>query len=73
MRNDVKYCMSSYLQYRTIVDQDCRFAEHISPYFYKDNTTSIKKYNSKIKLYRNKKTFYHYIFKYRKNRYYRRL
>lgn len=41
MRNDVKYCMSSYLQYRTIVDQDCRFAEHISPYFYKDNKERI--------------------------------
>ncbi len=41
MKTDVRYCMSSYLQYRTVVDQQCRFSDTIVPWYYqgtKDRT-----------------------------------
>ncbi len=34
MKTDLRYCMSSYLQYRTVVDKECRFADHITPWYF---------------------------------------
>ena len=34
MQTDLNYCMSSYLMYRTVVDQDRRFFDSVDPYFY---------------------------------------
>ena len=36
MTEDIKYCMNSYLKYRTIVDHNVCFAETIVPYFYEE-------------------------------------
>lgn len=34
MKTDLRYCMNSYLQYRSVADQECRFADHINPWYY---------------------------------------
>ncbi len=34
MKTDLQFCMSSYLQYRTIVDKNCRFSDHTNPWYY---------------------------------------
>lgn len=39
MRIDPVYCMNSYLMYRTIADQQCRFSESLAPWFW-DNEPS---------------------------------
>ena len=36
MTADKKYCMNSYLKYRTIVDHNMTFAESITPYFFEE-------------------------------------
>lgn len=34
MRTDSNFCMNSYLMYRAIVDENCRFSDRITPWFY---------------------------------------
>lgn len=34
MRTDTNFCMNSYLMYRAIVDEDCRFSDSLEPRFY---------------------------------------
>ena len=42
MRSDVKYCMCSYLQYRSLVDVQCRFSDHISSWYYTENKERVR-------------------------------
>ena len=41
METDLRYCMNSYLQYRTVVDQRRRFYDNISPWYYKETNERI--------------------------------
>ena len=37
MHSDLKFCMNSYLTYRAIVDHERRFADHLTPWFYRND------------------------------------
>lgn len=36
MKTDLRFCMSSYLQYRTVVDHNRRFSDEIIPWYYEE-------------------------------------
>lgn len=36
METDLRYCMNSYLQYRSVVDHRRRFADHICPWYFEE-------------------------------------